>query len=218
MLDARIARGAVTRADVRGLVATLARFYARAERCPMDGRAYRNAIAADVDAKHASLRQPRYGLDPAEVRAAADGLGQWLERHGESLEERAPRVVDAHGDLRPEHVCFEAEPVVIDCLEFSRSLRLLDPASELSFLALECRRLGAAWMGDELLAAYGASTGDVVPGSVIAFYEGYHALVRATIAVWHLDDAALDHSTAWVRKGSGYLRMAAEGLGAPTAR
>ena len=37
---------------------------------------------------------------------------------------RAGRIVEGHGDLRPEHVCLEREPQIIDCLEFSRDFRI----------------------------------------------------------------------------------------------
>jgi aminoglycoside phosphotransferase family enzyme len=46
------------------------------------------------------------------------------------------RIIEAHGDLRPEHICLEDEPVIIDCLEFNQALRVLDTVSELAFLAL----------------------------------------------------------------------------------
>lgn len=65
-------------------------------------------------------------------------------------------VIEAHGALRPEHVCLEG-PVVIDCLEFKHERRLLDPVSELSFLAFECRRLSAGWVGDHILTGFSAT-------------------------------------------------------------
>ena len=67
-----------------------------------------------------------------------------MQRLAAELDSRAARgcVVEAHGDLRPEHVCLLPEPQIIDCLEFSRDFRILDPADELAFLALECERLG----------------------------------------------------------------------------
>lgn len=37
------------------------------------------------------------------------------------------------------------EPQIIDCPEFHRARRLLDPAGALSFLALEWARLGVAF-------------------------------------------------------------------------
>ncbi len=211
MLDAYIERRSFDRADVDRLAATLSRFYSAAERAPSDGPAYRRGIASDIASKGASVAQERYGLPAADIRAAVAGQERWLAWHGELLEARGAHVVDAHGDLRPEHICLEdAEPVVIDCLEFSRPLRLLDSLSELSFLALECRRLGAAWIGEQLIAACAERMGDHAPAPLVPFYQSYHALVRAAVAIWHLDDEALDHSDAWRERGSWYLRAARE--------
>ena len=61
------------------------------------------------------------------------------------------RIVEGHGDLRPEHIFLDGTPRIIDCLEFDRDLRLLDPVDELAFLALECERLGAPWICEEVL-------------------------------------------------------------------
>ena len=169
---------------------------------------YRRRTASDIESKRVSLEQPRYGLACAEIQAVIAGQRRWLERHGDLLESRASTVVDAHGDLRPEHVCVVQQPMVIDCLDFDRELRLLDPVSELSFLALECRRLGSAWIGKRLLATYAETTGDHVPSRLTAFYQSYHAVVRAAVAVWHLDDHALDHSDSWRERASQYLDLA----------
>lgn len=209
MLDVRIERQTVRDSDIDGLAAVLADFYAQTERVPLSAEAYRNGIAADIAAKRDSLSQEHYGIDEASVTAAVAGQKRWLARCGELLDTRATSVVDAHGDLRPEHICLEeAGPVVIDCLEFSEALRRLDPVSELSFLALECRRLGAAWIGDRLLVEYAEASGDRAPGVLVPFYQSYHALVRATVAVWHLDDDALDHSDRWRRRARWYLQIA----------
>ncbi len=210
MLDACIARGAVQGEELDGLADTLARFYEAAEPAPLTRAAYRTRIAADIEAKRASLEQPRYRLVPAEVQGLVAHQERWLARHGRLLEGRAGRVVDAHGDLRPEHICLERAPVVIDCLEFDRELRILDPVSELSFLALECRLLGAAWIGDRLLARYEEKSGDHVPGPLVPFYESYHALVRAAVAIWHLDDSALRRSDVWRERCSRYLQVGRE--------
>jgi aminoglycoside phosphotransferase family enzyme len=211
MLDACIARQSVSSADIDRLAGTLARFYADAERVPEDGGAYRRRIALDIAAKGASVAQAHYGLPAADVDAAVAGLEGWLARHGELLEARGARVVDAHGDLRQEHICLEEPgPVVIDSLEFSRELRLLDPLSELSFFSLECRRLGAGWIGDQLIAACAERMEDRAPAPLVAFYKGYHALVRAAVAIWHLDDGGLEHSDAWRERALWYLRVARE--------
>lgn len=210
MLDECIRQGAVAEADVDRVTTTLARFFVGAERVELDGPTHRERIAADIAAKRASLAQPRYGLVAAEVDAVYAGQHEWLARHGALLEERADRVVDGHGDLRPEHVCLERPPVVIDCLEFDEQLRSLDPVSELAFLALECRRLGAAWIGDRLLAGYASWTGDRAPAELIPFYQSHHALIRAAIAVWHLDDDDRREPDVWRERSRSYLQLAAQ--------
>lgn len=209
MLDVCIARGTVERADIDRLAAVLVSFYAGAERAASNGQTYRDWIAADIESKRASLEQPQYGLRHADIRAVVARQERWLARDGHVLEARADSVVDAHGDLRPEHVCLEPRPVVIDCLEFDRRLRLLDPVSELSFLALECRRLGAPWIGVQLLTGYAERTGDHAPAPLIPFYQSYHALVRAAVAIWHLDDeAARKRTNYWRERSNFYLRIA----------
>jgi aminoglycoside phosphotransferase family enzyme len=210
MLDVCIERRVLRRHEVDELADTLIRFYTTTQRAAESGPAYRDRIACDIDAKAASLARPQYRLSRAEIDDVVTGQRHWLARHGALLEGRGAAVVDAHGDLRPEHVCLEARPVVIDCLEFDRELRLLDPVSELSFLALECDRLGARWVGAQLLAGYAARTGDQVPGALLSFYRSHHALVRAAVAVWHLDDDALDHSEVWRQRAGHYLRLARE--------
>jgi aminoglycoside phosphotransferase family enzyme len=212
MLDACIEQETVERAHVDRLGAKLSDFYLDAESVRWTGDEYRSRLTANLDAKCTSLKQPRYDLDPAAIQAVVEGQVQWLDEHGPLLNNRADRVVDAHGDLRPEHICLTDAPMVIDCLEFSRSLRLLDPLSELAFLNLECRRLGAEWIGNEVLACYRQRTGDDAPTALIPFYESYHALVRAAIAVWHLDDTTFDDADVWRAQAETYLRLAQERL------
>ena len=98
---------------------------------------------------------------------------------------------------------------IIDCLEFNRSLRILDAASELAFLALECERLGAPEIGKQLLNVYREQTGDRVPNALLEFYRAYHAAVRAKIAIWHLKDDDILAEAHWVAKAEQYLKMAA---------
>jgi aminoglycoside phosphotransferase family enzyme len=64
------------------------------------------------------------------------------------------RIVEGHGDLRPEHICIEDPPCVIDSLDFSRDLRILDPAEELAFLWIECEQAGGAWAAEQIFTAW----------------------------------------------------------------
>jgi len=123
---------------------------------------------------------------------------------------RDGRIVEAHGDLRPEHICLEPQPQIIDCLEFSRDFRTLDPADELAFLALECERLGAAWMRKPIFETYTGLAGDAPADTLLHFYQSYRACTRAKIAIWHLAEPALTDPSKWTTQARHYLRLAAE--------
>jgi len=209
MLDACIARGTVQPTQIDRLVDVLTAFYARTQPAAQKPARYLERIQSELDHKRASLELPRYGLERTEITALADKQTAWLSQYRALLEERAAHVVDAHGDLRPEHVCLEAEPLVIDCLEFDRSLRELDPLSELAFLALECRRLSAHWIGARVLQRYMQCSGQHTPPQLLAFYQSYHALIRAAIAIWHLDDATDQHPRFYARART-YLQLGAQ--------
>jgi aminoglycoside phosphotransferase family enzyme len=155
------------------------------------------------------LLRVRYHLPPGLVKAAISRGLRCVEQEVELLESRVllGKIVEAHGDLRPEHICLEAEPVIMDCLEFNRDLRLLDPASELAFLALECDRLGAPRVGKLILGDYSDLTGDHPPARLLKFYKCYHASIRAKIAVWHLEDNQTKDPEKWVQRAVEYLRL-----------
>jgi aminoglycoside phosphotransferase family enzyme len=125
------------------------------------------------------------------------------------FDERLERIVEGHGDLRPEHVCLAAEPVFIDCLEFNRDLRIVDPADELAFLAMECEALGAGDIGKFVFDTYESITGDAVQNALIRFYQAQRALLRAKLAAWHLEDGVTNSArTKWLGRAQEYLRLA----------
>lgn len=208
MLDVRIEKQSVSRDEIDRLGAKLSQFYREETPVGWKGDEYRRRVETNIDAKRVTLERRRCGLSTSTVRAVISAHKSWLDDHQQLLEERAGRVVDAHGDLRPEHVCLEQDPVIIDCLDFVREFRLLDPLSELSFLALECRNLGAPWIGERLLRAYEEHTGDDVSAALLPFYESYHALTRATIATWYLDDPGVSRPEVLRTQAETYLERA----------
>jgi uncharacterized protein len=207
MMDAQLARETVDRNRVRRAAALLTSFYLSSEPAGWSGAQYLDHLAADIEAKAASLARPRYQLDTALIAAVAGAERRELTDLAGILELRALQVGDLHGDLRPEHIYLGDHPAFLDCLDFDHQLRLLDPVSELSFLALECRRLGDPRVGRWFLDSYAATTGEHLPPALVRFYQGYHALVRAAVAVWHLDDDTLDHTRDWRRKALRYLEL-----------
>lgn len=209
MLDHKIAQHTVSGEDVRRVGLLLARFYRQAPPVRITAAAYRRRFRDDVESVRRELTRPADTLPRARVLAVAGRLLGFLDRHGDLLDERVAgrRIVEAHGDLRPQHVCLAEPPVVIDCLEFKRDFRLLDPVDELAYLALECERLGAAWIGDRLLAIYEEETGDHPAPALLEFYKTFRAFLRGKIAFLHIREPGdPDH---WVALTKRYLELAA---------
>ena len=131
----------------------------------------------------------------------------------------AGRIVEGHGDLRPEHIYLNDHPTVIDCIEFSEELRIVDIADELSFLEMECERLGDGGLGHSVLAEYQRVSGDHVPDSLLSFYRCYRAMVRAKVALLRSQQQTNYMATASDQLVGQYIDLAeqyAKELGPPT--
>jgi aminoglycoside phosphotransferase family enzyme len=161
------------------------------------------------------LTAPTLRLDAALIDRICTELERRLEAGAAAFHGRVAdgRVVDAHGDLRPEHVFLLPAPQIIDCLEFSAELRLLDSAAEIAFLALECERLGNLTLGKRLLAHYKEQAHDDCDLEVLEFYRALRAFVRAKVAAWHLEDVmSADAEARWRKLTEWYLAAAARSL------
>lgn len=210
MLDHLLRSGGVTQAEISRLARRLARFYAATAAEAIAPAAYRRGLAGRIEDNLHELSSSEFGLDPGLLaRLAGLQLG-YLQGHAECFDSRVRqgRIVEGHGDLRPEHVCLLAEPVVIDCLEFRREFRILDPADELGYLALECERLHAPQVGGWLLDAYREASGDDPPDALIHFYQSCRAVLRAKLALWHLRDDGRHPPGKWVAVATEYLELA----------
>jgi len=190
MLDHAIRRGTVTRRDVRRFALALADFYRRAEPVALDAAQYRSRRERDIRANREALSPPEFSMPAARVESVTAWLLAFLGREASLFDARVTegRIVECHGDLRPEHVCLGPEPLFIDCLEFNRDWRLLDPADELAYLAMECEYAGAPWIGEVVLETYREATGDAPPLPLVQFYKTHRAVLRAKLSAWHLKD------------------------------
>jgi aminoglycoside phosphotransferase family enzyme len=214
MLDAALRAGTVREDDVARLADRLAVFYRDAPRVPMAPAAYLARIERDVEADRRELLQPRFGLRAEMVAAVAAGLRDFLG-HGRGLLAARARdgwILEAHGDLRPEHVALGPPVAVIDCLEFNAAFRALDPADEIAFLTLECERLGARWVGERVLGAHVQRNADPGAAALVPFHGAARAFLRAKLSVWHLRDGHGVDPGRWITQGAAYLELARASL------
>jgi len=190
-LDERTRAGTLAPADVTQLGRVLSDFYRSGRPDPMAPADYQRRFEEDIR-RNLDVTVPRAPGPLAEqARHAAALQSAFLAEHGALLRARAAEghIVEGHGDLRPEHVFLDSPPRIIDCLEFSRDLRMLDPVDELAYLALECERLGVPEVGEAILDLYRDQCGDAADPRLIAFYRSFRASLRARLAAGRLDDA-----------------------------
>lgn len=208
MLDAAIAADSVSPTAIVAVAHLLAGFYRRARVDPVTPAAYRDRLARTLSRDVGELASDPACAGPA--RDAAAALRAFLERDAGLVAARAEagRIVEGHGDLRPEHVCLTDPPVIIDCLEFEPAFRLVDPADELAFLALECELAGALSVGERCLAETCAKLDDCPAPILIDFYRGCRALLRARLAWLHLGDVPPAAEARWRERTRRYLAAA----------
>jgi uncharacterized protein len=209
MLDTRIARGALQRDDVERVATCLTEFYASLP--PERGagafclRRMRRELAIDREL----LLDQRFALGERVselVEATDDALGFVAPE----IEDRAQRglIVEGHGDLRPEHVWLGPPLQIIDCLEFDRGFRLVDPWDEVRYLGLECAVLRADWVGPLLLVRLAARLGTPPSPELLATYARLRALTRARLCLAHLLEVPVRKPEKWRPLAQLYLAEA----------
>ena len=211
-LDRRLVEDPPSPGELNGLTAELAHFYRHARRVRLDPMrhlaAWRSALLAD----RAVLLDPALKLPAAMVRRIDRVLQRMLRIQAATLlaRTRAGRIVDGHGDLRPEHIFLDGLYVrIIDRLEFNTALRAVDPLDEVVFLDLECERLGAADVGRIIRQRVQRQLGERPQDSLIHFYRCHRAMLRARLSIAHLLEPNPRTPEKWPRQALAYLRIAA---------
>lgn len=209
MLDLRLRRERVAAADLARIVSHLRLLDAGPR--GVRPQALLQGIAARLDEAIRETTRAEFALDRAVLEPLGGRLRAEFATLQPLLESRAGRVREGHGDLRAEHVWLGSPLQVIDALEFAADLRMLDPAEDLAMLAVDLRRLGAAWADAALYGEYLRLSGDALPAPLWRFYRALRALTRAKVALWHLDDPtqadAVEH---WRERGRQWALLAVQ--------
>jgi aminoglycoside phosphotransferase family enzyme/predicted kinase len=223
--DARslIATGEFDIAHIRSIVAALVPFHdAHALARPAPGQmcewrvGVERRVLDNFATMHDAQLEPRWHELVDEVREAT---GTAVARLTGVLEGRCRdgRIVDGHGDLHLEHVWFahdSLDPIFVDCLEFNESLRLIDRASEIGFLAMDLDYHGRSDLGERLIERYAVVSDDFHLFSVVDFYAAYRASVRAKVAALATQATEIPHEQreAAAESAMRYLELAASYL------
>jgi uncharacterized protein len=190
-LLAKIDGGTARKDDAYAIAARLAEFYRASQPLAISPPQYRAEIEKHVWANRTELLREEHGLNSAAVKRIHAAQLRLLLLRPEVFDARAMarRIVDGHGDLRPEHIYLlpsdearDIQPAIIDCIEFNAEFRHLDVADELSFLATECDFAGAEKIGRRIFERTSETLHDRPPPALLAFYRSYRACVRAKVA------------------------------------
>jgi aminoglycoside phosphotransferase family enzyme len=211
MLDRLLAEKRVGKDMIEALALKLAAFYRKARKVLIRPEIFLANWDYDLRQNKVVLLDPRLGLSPGPVRYLDRLLREFLARKEtlfiERLEQR--RIVDAHGDLRPEHIWLGDEIKIIDCLEFNARLRILDPLEEIAYLDLECEHLGRKGVGEIVWRRVSQALRDYPPLSLYHFYRCYRAMLRARLSIAHLLAPNPRTPEKWRPQALSYLRLAA---------
>ena len=210
MLDVVLSNGGPSEAEVDQVSSILTEFYRSQTGIDLPADTFVERYRRRHMNNRELITNFRHLLDWQRAETVMHMVERFLDERHTLLTARlaSGRIVEGHGDLRAEHVCLTDPPRIIDCLEFDRDLRLVDPFEEITFLGLDCARLGAPWIAGRLYQNLTEGLGDVPPGALVDFYMGFHACTRTRIALRHLEDAEPKTPERWPVMAEAYMTAA----------
>lgn len=210
MLNHAIRANHVDSNDIRRVSTKLAHFYRDALPVPIVAQQYRTRFLDSIRENREVLLNHIEELSADQLNRVIRAQLRFVNDRRDLLDQRVrdSRIIEGHGDLRPDHVCLAEDPVFIDCMEFNKDFRIVDPALELAYLAMECNYLGAPWIEPILFETYCDVTGDAPPTPLILFYKAHRAIIRAKLAIWHIEDAVVVDPRRWIDHCRAYLQLA----------
>ncbi len=197
---------------IRKVASHLARFYADQAPATVRPGLFRRRLLEHVESNESQLLSlTSDDEDRNQIFVIHNAQRRFLATHRELFDARVldGRIVDGHGDLRPDHIYAYRHPLVIDCIEFNSEYRTNDIIDELAFLAMTCDRIGETSVGPALFAAYEAASHDKPDAQLIDFYKSYRACVRAKVAGLRGEQQSRGDAIGSEQKGHDYLDLAA---------
>ncbi len=209
-LDVLIREGRIGAPEIEQLAETLSAFYVNLPPVMVTVEDFRRSIERHVTANRIELASDDHHLDKTEIRRVYEAQLRVLKLAPELLDDRVcnGRIVEGHGDLRPEHIYFTPSPVIIDCIEFSQEFRTLDVADELAFLSMECDMLGTTDITRPIFERYAEQSGDHPARQLINFYRLYRACVRAKVCALRAQQLNGEARSSWLVSANKYLELA----------
>lgn len=209
MLDQAIENKKINKEMIGPAANLLVNFYKHSAPIVMNAEQFKEKLKHEIDIIYKEIIDPLLGLPEVIIDQINETLVTFLKENAAVFDKRINegRVIEAHGDLKPEHIYVGTHPAIIDCLEFSRDLRLLDSAEELSFLDIECERLGDFTTGKMFFDIYREQMGNQIPEALIYFYKSKRAFLRTYLVIRHIKESHYKDNPKWRNTAHIYLNL-----------
>lgn len=210
MLDYAIQHNCVDNSQLNRAAILLTEFYKTTPAFPMTLAEYTRKLESEILFNYSQLANPLFELPPTLLKELTEGLRAFVSKRQSLFAKRIAdkKIVDAHGDLRPEHICLAPHPAIIDRLEFSKELRKMDMAEELSFLSMECEMMGNNNAGQLFFDVYRDLSRDNIPKSLVIFFKIKKACLRAYLVARHVEESRYQGDPKWLTSANAYLQLA----------
>jgi len=197
-LDVRFAAGRLAPADCERLgeaIAAVEEGLAVAAAGDTWGSAESVHVAVAINLRQLRHHRPdvadRLGRIEAWLFARLETLADVIERR-----RATGRVRECHGDLHLANLVLHAgRMTAFDAIEFSPSLRWIDVANDVAFLAMDLESRGRPDLAAIVRSSWMEAADDREAARVLPCYEVYRAVVRAAVATLRADDAAAHAET-----------------------
>ncbi|MFI4941301.1 MAG: AAA family ATPase [Burkholderiales bacterium] len=186
LMDSQLVHGRVAPLHIDNLAGNIAGFHASIPAAQADS-GFGTAATIRAAAME-NFSQLRLWLTDDANRARIDALQSATEATVESCKKyfgaRLAQgfVRECHGDLHLGNIVLDGDvPVLFDCIEFNPALRWIDVMNEIAFAVMDLLHRDHAEFAWRFLNAYLEASGDYGGVSVLRFYLGYRAAVRAKV-------------------------------------
>lgn len=210
MLDFAIRNNSIDENGLKNAADLLVNFYKTSPGVSISLNRLTKKMEGDISSIGQSLVNPLFNFSSQLVHEIESGLIAFVAANDSLFVKRIrnKKIIDTHGDLRPEHICLMPSPAIIDRLEFSSELRVMDVAEELSFLSMECEIIGNRSPGEFFIDTYKRTTGDYFPPSLCWFYKTKKACLRSYLVARHVLEPQYQNDVKWLSKANVYLNLA----------
>jgi len=192
IMKSLLSRGELKIKHVEKLSNLLARFHLTAENSSdIDKYGEPEVFAVNTDE---NFTQTEKYVDITVQKKDFKALRRWTEdfyrKHDDLFWKRieAKRIRDCHGDLHMDHICFDDDLCIFDCIEFNDRLRYTDCLADIGFLMMDLEYHEGRSFSKQLWELYKKSAGETEVDILLNFYKVYRAYVRGKVTSFQLDD------------------------------